>query len=263
HDGPVTRASLVNLATVDGIPSRGPVQGSRFRLIEGSNVTLGDFAMLIAGWALGILSSPITDAIRRHSVKQRITRAVVTELRALQDSFATVVIQVSRRRGNLTRSLLEALMSTLVTSGHTPVTGRALRTIEDLMDGQGDALRPSPRSEIKGSRTFLSLKTQGVPFLESHLQRLDFYSHETQRQLLEIRAGWQVFNQQADEAMQYHLMTFAQGIGPEHLAMLATNLEKCYERAAERASELVSLIAVVLQNPEMRTRGRIVWPGRT
>src|SRR5262245_5993207 len=263
HAAATRLASHLNLRGNAGIGPPGSVQGSRSGKLDGVNMRLGDFAMLIAGWALGILSSPITDAIRRRSVKQRITRAVVTELRSLQDSFAMVVLQVSRRRGNLTHSLLEALMSTLVTSGLTPVTGKALRAIEDLMDGQGRARASSPPSEQKGSRTFLSLKTQGVPFLESHLQRLDFYTHETQRQLFEIRAGWQVFNQQADEAMQYHLMTFAQGIAPEHLTMLNTQLENCYERAAERASELVSLIAVLLQNPEMRTRGWVAWPGRT
>src|SRR6185369_1857640 len=63
------------------------------------------FLVLLVGWGLGILSSPITDAIRRRSVKQRMTRAVATELQSLQDALASVVIQVSRRRGVLTHSL--------------------------------------------------------------------------------------------------------------------------------------------------------------
>src|SRR5262245_66188357 len=99
------------------------------------------------------------------------------------------------------------------------------------MDGQGRARASSPPSEQKGPRTFLSLKTQGVPFLESHLQRLDFYTHDTQRQLFEIRAGSQVFNQQADEAMQDHLMPFAQRIAPERLTIPNTRPANRYVRA--------------------------------
>ncbi len=213
---------------------------------------VGDLAMLFVGWALGILSSPITDAIRRRSVKQRITRAVRTELRSLQDAFANVVIQVSRRRGVLTRSLLEALMSTMVTSGHTAGTGKTLKVIDDLLDPDGGALGQAPASEPRGARTFLSLRVQGVPFLESHLHRLDFYSHETQRQLLEIHSGSQIFNQHADEAMHYQFMSFNHVVGEEHLAALLSNVEQSYDRAAEKASELVSQIAVLLQAPEMQ-----------
>jgi hypothetical protein len=209
-----------------------------------------DLAVLFVGWALGILSSPITDAIRRRSVKRRITRAVGTELRSLQDTFANVVIQVSRRRGVLTHSLLEALMSTLVTSGQTTATSRAAKLIDELLNAGEAALKLAP--DRRGLRTSLSLRVLGVPFLESHLHRLDFYSHETQRQLLEIRAGSQIFNQHAEEAMRYHFMTFGEGVGTDHLSALIANVEKCYERAAEKASELVSQIAVLLQNPEMR-----------
>ena len=76
-----------------------------------------DTAVLFIGWALGILSSPVTDAIRRRSAKQRLTRSVSTELRSLQDTLASVVIQVAKRRHVLTRSLVEALMSKLKASG--------------------------------------------------------------------------------------------------------------------------------------------------
>lgn len=203
---------------------------------------------LIVGWALGIVSAPITDAIRRRSVKKRITRAIRSELVSLQDAFALVVIKVARHRGVLTHSLLEALMSTLRTSGHEPGTRKAYKTIDDLLHGEGGAL-PIPPREPRGS---LSLKIQGVPFLEMHLHRMDFYSPETQRQLLEIHAGAEIFRQYADEAVRYHFMTFEQELGEDSLTALVANLEKCYERAAERASEIVSQAAVLLQCREMR-----------
>ncbi|HEY6866897.1 MAG TPA: hypothetical protein VI792_06550 [Candidatus Eisenbacteria bacterium] len=211
-----------------------------------------NLALLVLGWALGILSSPITDAIRRHSVKQRITRAIGTELRSLQDAFAVVVIQVSGRRGALTHSLLEALMSTLMTSGHTVATSKALKVIDErVSSGAGE--RPAPGDTERASRpVLLSLKVQGVPFLESHLHRMDFYAHETQRQLLEICAGSQIFNQVAEEAVHYQFLAFSRGIDPETMAALAASIEKCHEQAAEKASELIAQIAVLLRNPEMQ-----------
>ena len=220
--------------------------------------------MLFVGWALGIFSSPITDAIRRWSVKKRITRAVRTELHTLQDALAVLVLQIARHRGHLNYSLLEALLSTLKTAGHVAGVSKALKLIDDLLltdvgtqsgnpPGTHSAT-PAPAPEPGPARALLSLRVPGVPFLVSHLHRLDFYSHETQRQLREIRASTQAFEQLADEAMQYHLMTFQGGIDREHLAALLANVAVCHERAAEKASEMVSQVAALLQNRELRAR---------
>ena len=214
---------------------------------------LRDFALLLTGWALGILSSPITDLIRRRSAKHRLTRALRTELRSLQDSLAVVVIQLARRRAVLTRPLLEALMSTLKTSGHVPGQSRAIKTIEGLLEpdmlsstsAQAQDAAPDPRAP-------LALRVYGVPFLDAHFHRLDLYSLETQRMLVELHAALLIYNQHADEAMNYHQMTFATGGGQDRLDALAANVEISYERAAEKASDLVSRIAVLLQEPEMR-----------
>jgi hypothetical protein len=215
---------------------------------------LPDAAVLVMGWALGILSSPITDAIRRQTAKRRLTRAVKTELRSLQDALASVVVQVAKRRHVLTRSLLEALMSTLKSSGHAAGDGRASRTIASLLEMDEHALAASQAREMEPHpRPVLWLKVYGLPFLESYLHRLDLFSHDTQRLLVEIRAGLQAFNQYADEGMQYHLMTFTAGLGQERLDALMCNVETCYERASEQASDLVSRVAVLLQSPEMRT----------
>jgi hypothetical protein len=224
---------------------------------SGLSPTVITFVVLLVGWALGILSSPITDAIRRRSVKQRITRAVRTELMSLQDSFAGVVLQISRRRGVLTHSLLDALQTTLISSGHSRGASKSLKLIDDLMGLDEAALAAGRGSQAGGTRAFLSLKVQGVPFLESHLHRLEFYSPETQRRLLEIHAGSQVFNQHVDEAMHQQMLTFDPGISEPNLASLLVNIELCYGGAAEKASELVSQIATLLQSAEMAAR-----PGR-
>ena len=212
------------------------------------------FLVLLVGWGLGILSSPITDAIRRRSVKQRMTRAVATELQSLQDALASVVIQVSRRRGVLTHSLLDALQATLESSLRSGGSAKTLRTIEDLLRIDDAVLATKPA----GRRTFLSLRIQGLPFLESHLHRLEFYSHETQRRLLEIHAGSKEFDRLVEETARYHLLTFSEATHQDHSADLIANIEMCYARAAEKASELVSQITVLLQSPEMRV-GRAAW----
>jgi hypothetical protein len=207
--------------------------------------------LLVLGWALGILSAPITDAIRRRSVKQRITRAVRTELLSLQDSFAGLVTQVSRRRGVLTHALLDALQTTLISSSQSSGASKTLKLIDDLL-GQDEAALGGGRGSMSAEPTaFLSLRVQGVPFLESHLDRLEFYTHETQRRLLEIHAGSQVFSQQAEEALQLQMLTFDPGMAEANRAALLANIESCYGRAAEKASELVSQIAVLLRSAEM------------
>ena len=213
-------------------------------------VLFPDATVLLLGWALGILSSPITDAIRRRSAKQRLTRAVRTELLSLQDSLASVVVQGARRHHVLTHSLLEALMTTLKSSGHEAASGKTLRTIEGLLALDERALAATEHSTHP--LDVISLKVGGAPFLESHLHRLDLYSPETQRLLVEIRAGLKVFDQHASEAMNYHFMTFASGVEKQRMDALMNNVETCYQRAAEKASDLVSRIAVLLQSSEMR-----------
>jgi len=213
---------------------------------------LRDLVLLLVGWGLGILSSPITDLIRRRTAKQRLTRALRTELRSLQDSLACVVIQITRRRGTLTRPLLEALMSTLKTSGLVASQGRAIKTIEGLLEDDAPLTAGHAPESASHPRAPLTLRVYGIPFLDSHFHRLDLYSLETQRMLVELHAGLQLYNQHANEAMDYHQMTFATGSEKERLDALAVNVETCYERALEKASDLVSRIAVLLQEPEMR-----------
>jgi len=213
---------------------------------------LRDLVLLLVGWGLGILSSPITDLIRRRTAKQRLTRALRTELRSLQDSLACVVIQITRRRGTLTRPLLEALMSTLKTSGLVASQGRAIKTIEGLLEDDAPLTAGHAPEAASHPRAPLTLRVYGIPFLDSHFHRLDLYSLETQRMLVELHAGLQLYNQHANEAMDYHQMTFATGSEKERLDALAVNVETCYERALEKASDLVSRIAVLLQEPEMR-----------
>jgi hypothetical protein len=208
--------------------------------------------VLLVGWALGIVSAPVTDAIRRRSVKQRMTRAVAIELQSLQDALVGVVIQVARRRGVLTHSLLDALRVPLETAVRWGGVARSLRTIDDLLRLDDAALAVAPAAEPLGTRAFLSLRVQGLPFLESHLHRLEFYSHETQRRLLEIHAGSQEFDRQVDEANRYHLLTFNGGPSQTRLLDLTANIESCYARAAEKAGELVSQISALLQSQEMR-----------
>jgi hypothetical protein len=208
--------------------------------------------MLIAGWALGILSSPTTDMIRRRSAKHRLTRVILTELRSLQDTLALVVIQVSRRRGALTRPLLEALLTTLKSSGHAITEGRAMRTIDGLLELDEDNLTAGQPLDLSNNPRALSLKVYALPTVESHLHRLDLYSHETQRMLIEVRTALQTFNQFAEEATRYHFMMFGTGISRESLELLKSNVETCYERAAEKASDLIARIAQLVQIPEMR-----------
>jgi hypothetical protein len=213
-----------------------------------------DLAMLVVGWALGILSSPITDGIRRWSIKKRITRAIRTELQTLQDALAVVVLQIARHRGEMGYSLLEAILSTLRASGHIAGTGRALKLIDDLLLTDTGTPATTPPAAAPAGRSLLSLRVPGVPFLVAHLHRMDFYPHEIQRQMLEIRAGTQAFEQLGDEATRYHFLTFRDGVDPGYHAALMANVEECYQRAAGKASELVSQIAALLQTHEMRPR---------
>ena len=174
-----------------------------------------------------------------------------TELLSLQDSFAGLVTQVSRRRGVLTHALLDALQTTLISSSQSSGASKTLKLIDDLL-GQDEAALGGGRGSMSAEPTaFLSLRVQGVPFLESHLDRLEFYTHETQRRLLEIHAGSQVFSQQAEEALQLQMLTFDPGMAEANRAALLANIESCYGRAAEKASELVSQIAVLLRSAEM------------
>lgn len=212
-----------------------------------------DLVLLVIGWVLGIVSSPITDAIRRRMAKQRFSRALRTELRSLQDTLAFVVIQIARRRRVLSRSLLEALLSTLQASGQVPGQGRAIKAIEGQLEVDDLAQTgTTPPATFPQPLAPQVLRANGGSFLDAHFHRLDLYSVGTQRLLVELHAGTAIYNEHVSEAMNYHLMTFDTGIGKTRREALLAAIETCYERAAERASDLVSRIAELLQTPEMK-----------
>jgi hypothetical protein len=48
------------------------------------------------------------------------------------------------------------------------------------------------------------------------------------------------------------LLTFSGGSSQTRLLELTANIESCYTRAADKASELVSQISALHQTPEMR-----------
>jgi hypothetical protein len=211
-----------------------------------------ELAGLLVGWALGLLSSPIIDWIRRRSDKPRITRALRTELRHLQDTLALVVIRISERRCSLTRATLEALRSTLVASGQVAGAGMSLTAIEGYLKHDDPTLAAFQARNAAGPSKSPSLKTYGLPYLESQLQRLELYSPETQRRLLEIRAGLDLFNQLAADSMRYHFMTFEGGISPENHDAVVNNAERGFDHAGAKANDLVTRIAELLQSEEIR-----------
>ena len=192
-----------------------------------------------AGRGLGARDSLLPDHRRDPALvdQKRITRAIRTELQTLQDALAVVVLQIARHRGEMGYSLLEAILSTLRTSGQVAGSGRALKLIDDLLLTDTGTPATTPPAEAPPGRSLLSLRVPGYRSWSRTFTAWTSTRTKSSGRCSEIRAGTQAFEQLGDGRCATTSSPSRDGVDPGYHAALMANVEECYQRAAGKASE--------------------------
>ena len=100
-----------------------------------------------------------------------------------------------------------------------------------------------------GQRRSLALKRYDMPLLEASLVRVDLLSSGLQSHLLQVRGTLALFNQQVDDAMRYHWLTFEK-LASDNDKVVSDNLERTWPVVFRFAQLMTGQIANALALPD-------------
>ena len=100
----------------------------------------------------------------------------------------------------------------------------------------------------------LGMKKHELAYLDSKIADLGVFDEETQRQLLELRHEFHLFNEEVESAGWYFKLTFDSGMSDQNLEIVKLGIEQSYQHILGRAREIVERINVLVPIAERRDR---------
>lgn len=206
-----------------------------------------EIALVVVGWLLGLLTSPITDAIGRVRERRDLARALRVELTELRLRLAGYAWYVWSKQGDLTMERVEWCARTLEASpGDETATGMAqnIRGILSNGEQQLNLMNAHNRASSNNQSTMSSRKVE-APFLSAHLHRLIVLKPKTQQQLLGIDSQLRILNELVDEHSLFFQLTFNGDLRDENREVVMSNLRRTAGRIADRAMYIGKAIEAI------------------
>lgn len=216
-------------------------------------------ATLVLGWALGLLTSPISEHLRDRWAKPRLLRALRTDLTALLDTIATAAVSIQSRHQALTHGFLRELRALLGTIESQRLYEFSLKTIDGFLEiSEADLAREFAR-RAANPRLSASVRTYRLRYVETQLPKLELLDPEVHGAILRVLQRLDLFNQLTEEVTRYHFMTFDPG---ENFDAITENWRTLSTKAGEHAILLAKELAALLAMPEMQVLSAVqVGPG--
>lgn len=215
--------------------------------------------LILLGWLLGILGGPIAKAIDRRGRQKELLEAIHQELSDSRQLMASVAFRIRAFLGTIDREFLQWMLE-VWTPDATPdpemvVTRGRLETMAALdaeeLAQLADVLRPQ--------RASLNVKVYALPLVDASVPELALLSPDDRREILAIRQGLDVMNQDVPTIKAMHEKTFDGSLNVGSRAIVEGNLTRSYEVMADRAVDLANRIGrfqraqkLTLTNPERR-----------
>ena len=159
-------------------------------------------ALLIVGWVIGLLSTPITTAIQRRRERLDLAAAIETELQEIRERMLVVAYAYWRKVGELTPARLEHITAVLERSSSNPALVAMAKNLREIIAAAAGELEilntPRPTRHERPDELFRARAVQ-APFLESNLARLAVFRRASVRALLSIESQFRLYNQLVDE----------------------------------------------------------------
>jgi hypothetical protein len=196
----------------------------------------------IGGWFLGLFSPLISTAIQQIFQSKQIKQAILNELNELKFRAAMNVEVLSPHYFPYNRAFLTWLFPYLeefdnLYPGKTICRGT--KAMLELTDDQINAYADMKIAE-KPNPTY-HLKSFSLPYLDSHIASVGFFSEEFQRKLLEVRTQISLLNEEIAKSQYYFDKTF-DNLTPENHTIISNNLSDCYIHVARMLRRVVDKI---------------------
>jgi hypothetical protein len=198
----------------------------------------------------GVASALLLGVIDRRAQRRRMVQALGTELSILQFRMISACVTVARRRGRIDPDLLLKLKAR-ITGGPPTRDLKVVGSMIDLLMTFSPPELAAWQAPPPGPQRGLSLRRYDLPYLESGLARIDLLRVDTQGLLLQARGALDLFNQQVDEVMRYHWLTF-EPIEAQNRPVVEGNIERLHDHIIRAGLHVVNCVAVVLEQEDFR-----------
>ena len=199
-----------------------------------------DYAKVLLGWLLGLLSLGIVAFIRRKFRQKELKESLVGEQRDLRYRMAAAAHHVSTHQGLDTDELLDWLLSTMRAYDGPLAIPEHLEAIR-----QARKIRPEDRSaayQRLRQGPGLSLKEYHLPLLNATGSELAICPLPFQRSVLRIAEELRLYNQRVKYLTNQFDRTFDSGISPTNHQAITSNLDKGYRELPSAARRIADLI---------------------
>lgn len=193
------------------------------------------------GWFLGLLSHTVVMHIQRKYKKSDLKNAILSDLKNLAVRLVAVYGLIDIHRGTKSKTSLEY--------SKTIYTKYRVNCPQNILDGL-EKLANSKKEELSALNVYLkaeenislNLKKYFLYFIESVSGEFSLLPLEFQREILEIRAQLNMYNDQVDNVTFFYRSTFDPGCMKTNSEIIRLNLDNNYKEVQDRCKVIINKI---------------------
>lgn len=205
----------------------------------------GAAVLLVLGWILGLLTTPISEFILLKRRLPKIKRHIWTELDDLRHRLASVVWSINANRGSTDHKLIKWHIHILEEySGRDDVSTVLELSRKQLLlsPEQLAAVALANRTEKDITPLFPQLRT---PFLDSCSNFIPHFNVDCQSALREVVRRIDLLNQTFDEVRVSHQQTFDSSLSDGDRESIGCNIQRGLDKIEQESQKCANAISEV------------------
>lgn len=206
-----------------------------------------EISYIILGWLLGLLGHPIVSRIERYFKRKDLKVAIFSDLENLIVKLAAMYYSIQSILGCTDKATLKWIKS-IYEKHRVDCPKSVLEAINRLLLCVPDEEFNKINLLKADSNTSLSLKIYAMPFIEPVLEQLSVFDSKFQADILEIRNQLDILNQEIEDTIFYHRLTFDPSCMDTNANIINNNLTNSYNNIQERCKIVVDKIDKFLEN---------------
>jgi hypothetical protein len=202
---------------------------------------------ILFGWLLGLLSAPIASILEKYYKRNDLKRAIFSDLKNIAVRLAATCQSIQAHRGTRNKESL-AWIKGVYEKYRLDTPQTSIDNINRLLSASDEDFA-IVSSLMKGANnTGLSLKTFSLPYLESVLSELFLFETKFQMQILGIRSQIDILNEDIENVLYYHRLTFDSSAVGKNKDNILDNINGGHAEIERRCRLIVDKIITVVDS---------------
>jgi hypothetical protein len=208
-----------------------------------------DILLIIVGWTLGLLGSPVADAIRNRRAAAALRESLAIELDELQRRLAYDAFIIADHLGAFDHRLVRWLLGAYRDYRGLYADAETVKLLEEFATHTDDQLHRMNASRTHGTGRVLIPKRVLAPVLDSVTPMLPHMERELQQRVLEIRRILIALEEHGEAIREQYRLTFTED-GSRQKDRLTANigiLSRLWLAAARDAADISQSVVIALR----------------